>query len=537
MTRLFILLFSFLIFNNGFGQILETTHLPIIKITTNNGEPIVNEPRINGQMQIIHQEGAINEIDGVPNVYNGNIAIEIRGQTSQFLFDKKSYRLETQDDMGENLNVELLGMPKENDWILHGPFSDKTLIRNILTYELSRRIGQYAARTQLCELVINDEYVGVYVLMEKLKRDNDRIDISKLDEDDLQGDSLTGGYIFRIDKFGAADENVWTSDFDAHFQPILYQVIYPKPENLKPQQWDYITSFVDSFEVAAFGSDFNDKENGFRKFIDEDSFIDFFLINELGRNVDGYRISTYFHKNKNEKIKAGPVWDFNLGYGNANFCAGSSHEGWILNYHKYCPNDTYQVPVWWDRLFSDPDFYQKTVDRWKFLRADILSDESIFEVIDSLATHLEGAQQRNFERWQILGVQIWPNDFVGATYPSEISELKRWLRNRLWWMDGHIENTSQDITGFNSSIFSLYPNPVFDDLNLEIFTNNSIEFSFLLYNSSGKKVLDWNVTPPAGQLFQQKIESQTIAQLPTGIYFLQILRNGKFWETRKFLKL
>lgn len=537
MNRLLILLFSFLVFNNGFGQILETTHLPIVKITTNGGAAIVNEPRLNGQMQIIHEEGTLNNIDDTPNVYDGNIAIEIRGQTSQFLFDKKSYRLETQDEMGENLNVELLGMPKENDWILQGPYSDKTLIRNVLIYDLSRKIGQYAARTQLCELVINDEYMGVYALMEKLKRDKNRVDISKLDEDDIQGDSLTGGFIFRIDKFGAFDENVWFSKFDAHFKDILYQVVYPKPENIQPEQFDYISQFVDSFELITFGPDFHDKENGFRKYIDEDSFIDFFLLNELARNPDGYRISTYFHKNKDEKVKAGPIWDFNLGFGNVNFCAGSNYEGWILNYYQYCPNDNWQVPEWWGRLFSDADFYQKTVERWKSLRTDILSNKNIFETIDSLSAHLVGAHQRNFERWPILGEPIWPNDFVGATYSSEISELKRWLTNRLWWMDGHIENTSQEIIIPNNSFLKLFPNPVLDELNFEILTSSPAEFSLRLFDSTGRTIVNSKVIPPAGQFFQQQIEPNVIPQLSAGIYFLQILRNGEIWQNRKFLKL
>ncbi len=537
MNRLLIVLFSFLIINDGFGQILQTTHLPIVKIITNGGAPIIDEPRTNAQMQIIHEEGAVNDIDDVPNVYDGNIAIEIRGQTSQFLFDKKSYRLETQDEMGENLNVELLGMPKENDWILQGPYSDKTLIRNVLIYELSRRLGQYAARTQLCELVINGEYMGVYALMEKLKRDKNRVDISKLDEDDIQGDSLTGGFIFRIDKFGAADENVWSSKFDAHFQSILYQVVYPKPENIQPEQFEYIKTFVDSFETVTFGPDFLDKENGFKKYIDEDSFIDFFLLNELARNPDGYRISTYFHKNKNEKIKAGPIWDFNLGFGNVNFCAGSSHEGWILNYHQYCPNDNWQVPQWWNRLFSEADFYQKVTARWTDLRADILSNENIFQTIDSLSAHLDGAHQRNFERWPVLGEPVWPNDFVGNTYSAEINELKRWLSNRLWWMDGHIENTSQDLSVSSIASLKLFPNPILDELNLEAIMTRPVEISLQLFDATGRKVFDWKVTPPPGQIFQQKVEPQIIAQLPTGIYFLRISRNGKFWETRKILKL
>lgn len=522
-------------------QVIDSTRLPIIKIITDNNRFIVNEPRIGADMQIIFHESGWNQPTDMPNDYDGRIAIELRGQTSLSLFDKKSYRLETQNADSTNNNVELLGMPRENDWILYGPYSDKTLIRNVLAYEISRRIGQYAARTKLVELIINDDYQGVYILSENIKRDNDRVDLKKMDADDIAGDSLTGGYIFRTDKFDFNDFRIFPSKYSDRYVRNDYQVIYPKEEDITDEQLNYIIDYFYAFEDATFGDDFRDSVLGFRNFIDEQSFMDHFFINEIARNPDAYRISAYFHKKRDSeggKIHAGPVWDFNLGFGNVNFCAGPDIEGWILNYHQHCPNDFWQVPAFWDRLFSDSDFSQATVDRWKELRLGTLKNENIMGIIDSLATLLEAPQERNFEKWPVLGEQVWPNAFVGRSFDAEISELRRWLGNRLWWMDSHMENISLDVKGnFSRVAFQLYPNPVVDNLNIRIQVQEEVGFQFRLFDSMGHRVSEWDLETTPGQLFDFQFDDSIISRLSQGVYFLQIFRGEEMIETRRVLKL
>ena len=156
--------------------------------------------------------GNINSVNDAFNDYNGKISIEYRGSSSQS-FPKKPYALETQDSIGNNNNVSLLGMPVENDWILYAPYTDKSLMRNFLTFDLGRKMRNYSPRTVYCELVVNGDYKGIYILMEKIKRDNDRVDIAKLDSNDVAGDSLTGGYIIKVDKYTGTGGLDWLSDF------------------------------------------------------------------------------------------------------------------------------------------------------------------------------------------------------------------------------------------------------------------------------------------------------------------------------------
>lgn len=177
-------------------------------------------------------------------------------------------------------------MPEESDWILNAHYSDKTLIRNNMTYELFRRMGHYASRTRLCELFINGEYRGIYSLMEKVKRNKNRVDISKLTTDDNSGSDVTGGYIFKIDRNTGQGDAGWTSQYSApnndDFKTnFLFE--YPQDGDITDSQKAYLSSFVDSFETALYGPDFQDPEIGWRRYADENSFIDFMLIQEMSK--------------------------------------------------------------------------------------------------------------------------------------------------------------------------------------------------------------------------------------------------------------
>ena len=247
--------------------IFTSSNLPIVVINT-LGQTIVDDPRIVCDMGVIDNGfGNINSIDDTFNDYNGKISIEFRGSSSLY-FDKKSYGLETQDSLGNNNNVSILGMPVENDWILYAPYSDKSLMRNFLAYDLGRKMGNYSPRTVFCELIVNNDYKGIYILTEKIKRDNDRIDIAKLDVDDLAGDSLTGGYILKIDRTSPGGM-YWTSNFPNIGGGALdIQYCYPDPSVMLPEQLEYIEGYVDSFEYALSGPNFMDSLIGYSKYID-----------------------------------------------------------------------------------------------------------------------------------------------------------------------------------------------------------------------------------------------------------------------------
>ena len=414
--------------------------LALLQINT-NGAQIVDEPKIDVAM-------TVTEAGNV--TYDGFAGIEFRGASSQ-TFPKKSFGLETRDEAGEDLNVELLGFPEEEDWVLHGPFSDKSLMRNMLLYDLSRDIGQYASRTKFIELEINDFYQGVYVFMEKLKRDDNRIDINNLKDDENTGEDLTGGYILKIDKTagsnlgeGYNDQNSFESNYGPPLanagQKINFLYEDPDAEDITAEQKNYISTYVAQFEDALSSDDFKDPNLGYAAYIDVPSFIDFFILNEISNNVDGYRLSTYMHKEKNEKLKMGPVWDFNLAFGNADYCSGGETNVWAYRFNERCADDFWMVPFWWERLLQDPAFVSQLKERWNTLRGGQLANATIQAKIQGYRTTLDtsGAANNNFGIWQVFGTYIWPNRFVGNTYEEEMEYFTSWIDDRLNWLDSAI---------------------------------------------------------------------------------------------------
>jgi len=411
-----------------------------IEVNTNNGT-IVDEPKINADITISQ-----NDIVS----YEGAIGIEIRGASSQS-FPKKSYGFETRDENNEDLDVALLEFPEEEDWILHGPYSDKSLMRNMLIYDLSRDIDMYASRTKLVELTINNSFQGVYVFMEKLKRDSNRIDINKLKEDENSGEDLTGGYILKIDKVAGTNLgdgynplNSFTSTIAppsaTSNQKIRFLYEYPDAEDITPEQRTYISTYVSDFENVLASANFADPVSGYQAYIDTNSFIDFFLLNELSNNVDGYRLSTFMHKDKSGKLKMGPIWDFNLAFGNADYCSGGETNVWAYKFNERCSNDFWQIPFWWQRLLEDPAFVSALKSRWSTLRGSTFSDGNIQSKLDGYIDVMikAGAIDTNFMKWPILGTYVWPNNFIGASYFEEKNYMKDWLTDRLTWLDSNI---------------------------------------------------------------------------------------------------
>lgn len=421
-------------------EIAAEDRLPLFEINT-NGANIVDEPKIDAQLTIT-EAGTV--------THTGAIGIEIRGSSSQF-FPKKQFGFETRDEANEDVDVSLMGFPEEEDWILYAPYSDKSLVRNHLIYELSNDMGRYASRSKLVEVRINDAYNGVYVFMEKLKRDDNRIDINKLKDDENSGEDLTGGYILKLDKADGSNETSYNpfNSFPSSYAPLNAQAgqdinfLYDDPdaEDITPEQKTYISQYVAAFEDALASPDFMDPALGYRNYIDVDSFIDFFLLTEVSNNVDGYRLSTWLTKDKNEKLKMGPIWDFNLAFGNADYCDGGATNVWGYKFNERCPTDVWQTPFWWDRLLEDPTFVTQLKERWTTLRASTFAENNMIGKIDGYVDLMEtgGAINANFNRWQVLGQYVWPNNFVGQTYTEEMEYLKNWISDRLVWLDGAIE--------------------------------------------------------------------------------------------------
>lgn len=421
----------------------KNKNIPYIIIKSS--DDIIDAPKRKANMSIILKDST---------VFSSDIGIELRGAISQMCYDKKSYGFELRNDKKESLAASLLGLPKNSVWVLHGPYGDKTLLRNTVAYKISNDIGRYAARTKFVELEINGEYLGFYVLMEKLKQDNDRIKIAKLSKNDTTTEKITGGYILKIDKTAGNDDNQTNYSSDNAFPSrydtkgrltkrnithFLYE--YPKPKNISPIQKEYIQNYMAEFENALAADNFKDEAKGYKHYIDIDSFIDFFILTELMQNHDGYRLSTYLQKDRGKKLQMGPIWDFDIAFGSDNgFCDGMNNHAWVFQYNQYCSGDMWLVPFWWKRLLSDETFKSKLIVRWKTLRQTQLSDNQLDRTIDSFAKQIteSGMVARNFERWDILHERITPNSTKGS-HEKEITRMKSWLKAHAEWMDENIE--------------------------------------------------------------------------------------------------
>ena len=416
------------------GQNFTDSNLPIVIISTdinpvtNQPYEILDDPRVLATMKIITRpDGARNFVADQDNAayldYNGRINIEIRGSTSQDL-PKKQYGLTTlQANNTSNNNVSILGMPSENDWILNGLAFDPSLIRDYLSYNLSRQMGNYAPRTQFCEVIINGAYSGLYVFQEKIKADTNRVNIVKIAAANITQPNLSGGYITKSDKTTGGDPVAWTMASYAGTTDFIHEL--PKPEDVTTQQDTYIHSRFTALGTSAHANNMT-FANGYPSVIDVPSFVDFMISNELGSNADAYQISTFFHKDRGGKLRAGPIWDFNLTYGNDlfNFGLDRSH----FDVWQFSNGDNEGAKFWTD-LFNNPTYKCYFSKRWNQLTqtGKPLNYNSLTAYIDEIVTNISEARARENIKWGTV-----PN------HALEISNLKTFIQNRINWINSHI---------------------------------------------------------------------------------------------------
>ncbi len=531
-------------------QTFSSSNMPIVVINTNS-QTIVQTGKITADMGIIYNGvGVRNYMTDPFNNYNGKVGIEMRGNYSSSL-PQPPYEFETRDINGNNLDTSLIGMPTEHDWCLIAMYNDKSFMRNLVAYNSFTDMGHWGPRNELCEVVLNGEYQGVYELTETIKRDNNRVDVAKLDPNETTWPDVSGGYILKTDYWDAG--NSWLLNyspidhptFDVH---LVYH--YPKSGVIVPQQQTYIQTFVNDYETALYGPNFTDTTNGYRKYISTRSFIDYFIINELSRNVDGFKKSCYFHKEKDNvngtigKLKAGPVWDFDWAWKDIWDCSifqATDGSGWA--HHINDCNPDINGTGWYIRLLQDSAFANELNCRWTELRGTLLDTTALFQYMDSIALYSNEAQVRHYAYWGHMGAATGTPEVTppAQSYQEEVDNLKAWIRRRIIWMDANMpgNSTNCNLTGItanqNSNTFiSAYPNPFASEIQL----------SFML---AQPEVVEIELINALGQLVQpvqreqhngggtQVFTFHAATDLPTGIYLLRVKCGDKIW-TRELAK-
>ena len=459
-----------------YGQSLSVSNLPIVRFNTKT-RVIQDEPKIPVQMEIFDNgPGQLNQLSSTPSI-STVAGVEYRGSTSQadfyFLpgFVKKPYGIELWTDTTgvKAKKLSLLQMPEESDWVLNASYNDRSFMRDFIAQNVAGRLGLLHSKAKFVELIINDEYRGVYILMEKVKQGKNRVPISDLYPTENAGDDVTGGYLLKIDKTSGSPSTSWKSNYTSGIsatQKCEFQIEYPQYGIITQQQLIYIRDYINNWEKKLMTEDMNDPKASFRDYMDVSSFVNYFILNEVTRNVDGYRLSTYLYKDKESlggKIKMGPAWDFNIAFGNADYLNGWKTDGFVYKAMENDggKNDYWQVPFWWNKLIQDASFRKALATRWKTVRSSFLNTNTLFATIDSAQVALKDPLTRNFQKYPLMGKKIWPNYYVGATLSDEVNWLKNWIQGRLVWLDAQMAVFDSPILAISEETTSsiVYPNP------------------------------------------------------------------------------
>lgn len=505
--------------------VLDSFNVPVDSYTTEGSRP----HRLSQAIVIDRNPAAPSPdsnravITGVAD-FQGRCGVHVRGETSAG-FDQKSYAWELWNNENEDKDASILGMAADSDWVLHAPYTDKTLMRNYLTYDLMRQLNGTGAAmgVKFVEVFFNQDggtvsesdYRGVYVLVEKIKRGGDRVNIEKMPALSTDPAIISGGYLFRKDK---PDPGVVTFDTSGGQQ---FQFVEPEVPNTAQKNW--LNAYVNQFEAALNGSNFGDPISGYAAYINPRSFIDNQWFVEITKQIDGYRLSTYFTKDRNGKISCAPVWDYNLSMFNADYNTGDVHSGW---YHSQLGTADY---YYWPRLQQDPNYKIQHWDRYWDLRRGAFAAPTIVSYIDGIAAELtqgsatpvvnsmanqapllESPAMRHYRKWPILGTYVWPNGpnsngrtkyWTGptaspanyTTTDGEVDSMKSFLLQRLNWIDD--QNTAGTVI-YRPPVFSLSGGSIASGTALEISRYTGTAPSGFTYASGGTLYYTTNETDP-----------------------------------------
>jgi hypothetical protein len=427
------------------ARAFEPMHdLPVIVLDT-HGTPVpgqdggdATKEYIDTAVLAFEPNGGMASLAATPSVATA-AGIHIRGQSSSN-YAKKPYRLELRAPDGSDRDCPMLGMPSESDWVLHAPFPDKALIRNAFVYSLGRDIGMAAPRAMFAEVYLNtasrpveaDDYVGVYLLVEKIKNQKDRLNLQQLEPTDTTLPAIAGGYIFKSEWRVMEIEQELVCPSGQQYCWDYLEVYDPSPWN--PEQQAYLTDHLLAFVTALHSTTPSDETTGYPAFLDVRSFATQVILHELTRNLDAYTRSQYFFKDRDGKINAGPLWDYDLTAGVGRQGSGLETEGWQ---HESIASRFSNSADWFPRLIADPAFEAVVIARWKELRQAELSDAQVTARIAQLTAGLAAGAARNFEKWNSLTASTVGgfDTPTAATWDGQVTAMRDWLLARMAWLD------------------------------------------------------------------------------------------------------
>ncbi|TSD64011.1 hypothetical protein FFF34_015735 [Inquilinus sp. KBS0705] len=386
-------------------SIYNFTGLPIFYINT--ASPVVSkDDYVDGSLSIN------------PNVDldqdSSAMVMQIKGRgNSTWGMPKKPYKIKL------DKKASIFGLTAAKSWVLLANYSDKTLMRNYLAYNLSQQLkGDFTPHGIFVEVIMNGQYAGNYLLCEQVEIKPGRVDITELKASDVSGDAITGGYLVELDQRKDA-EFMFSTAGNLPFS-------IKEPEDIVPVQLDYIHNYMQQTENAILAADFANPTTGYAKYINTDSFINWFLVNELFKNQDAANFSSmYYYKDRGGKLGMGPAWDFDLGAGNVDYSDATKPEGWWV-----------RDGLWFSHLFEDPAFKAKVRARWDHMKANELP--AMHKSITDTKAYLTESANENFRAWDILGVYVWPNPVVLGTYPKEVDYMDNWFKQREAWIDANL---------------------------------------------------------------------------------------------------
>ena len=381
-------------------DVAKFTGLPIIYLQTDSFLPIDSkDDYILGDIWIDGGRG-FDDFEESP--------MKIRGRgNSTWQFPKKPFQMKL-DDKGE-----FLGMPSDKKWLFLAEYADKTMLRNKIAFEMGYISNlDWTPQARFAEVFINGEYNGTYNVTQKVEESDNRVAL---------GDT---GYLLELDQLERLDFD------DVYFESTATDkfIVNIKEPSLEydSEEYSYIVNLIGDFESALFGANFTSESNGYRQYIDIDSFVDWFLISEITKNVDSMFFSSiYLNVIPDERIKMGPLWDFDLAFGNVDYADSRYPEGWWVKYNP-----------WYERLFQDPYFVAKIKERFEYFNNN---QDLIINKIDSYSEQLKWAQEENDDKWQTMGVFVWPNPVVFDTYQEEVDSMKSWYSARMSWLESAID--------------------------------------------------------------------------------------------------